>query len=141
LLGRASPLRTAHLRDPVGPQIQFASESLIDEIVAQWAPDPVAPRIRYLKEQRDIAVVAIIAEIEIDRRTDRIWARKFTVAHDRGLIINLDGLRRCIESHVVQGTGRALSEQVVFNRAKVTTGSPTRSSTSPRRPRRSTSRY
>ena len=27
LLDRASPLRTAHLRDPVGPQIQFASES------------------------------------------------------------------------------------------------------------------
>src|SRR5215469_5119833 len=30
LLDRASPLRTAHLRDPVGPQIQFASESFID---------------------------------------------------------------------------------------------------------------
>src|SRR5215831_18698005 len=29
LLDRASPLRTAHLRDPVGPQIQFASESFI----------------------------------------------------------------------------------------------------------------
>jgi hypothetical protein len=27
LLDRASPLRTAHLRDPEGPQIQFASES------------------------------------------------------------------------------------------------------------------
>ena len=34
LLDRASPLRTAHLRDPVGPQIQFASESFIDEIAA-----------------------------------------------------------------------------------------------------------
>ena len=32
LLDRASPLRTAHLRDPVGPQIQFASESFIDAI-------------------------------------------------------------------------------------------------------------
>ena len=32
LLDRASPLRTAHLRDPVGPQIQFASESFIDEV-------------------------------------------------------------------------------------------------------------
>jgi hypothetical protein len=28
LLDRVSPLRTAHLRDPVGPQLQFASESL-----------------------------------------------------------------------------------------------------------------
>jgi nicotinate dehydrogenase subunit B len=32
LLDRASPLRAAHLRDPVGPQIRFASEFFIDEI-------------------------------------------------------------------------------------------------------------
>jgi len=38
LLDRASPLRTARLRDPVGPQIQFASEFLIDEIAAAIAP-------------------------------------------------------------------------------------------------------
>src|ERR1043166_4619653 len=34
LLDRASPLRSAHLRDPVGPQIHFASESFIDEVAA-----------------------------------------------------------------------------------------------------------
>jgi hypothetical protein len=34
LLDRASPLRTAHLRDPVGPQIQFSSESFMDESAA-----------------------------------------------------------------------------------------------------------
>ena len=34
------------------------------------------------------------AEVEIDRRTGKVWARKFTVAHDCGLIINPDGLRR-----------------------------------------------
>jgi CO/xanthine dehydrogenase Mo-binding subunit len=48
-------------------------------------------------------VVAIIAEVEIDRRSGKVWARKFTVAHDCGLIINPDGLRRCIEGNVVQG--------------------------------------
>jgi nicotinate dehydrogenase subunit B len=159
LLDRASPLRTAHLRDPVGPQIQFASESFIDEIAAAVGADPVAFRLRYLKAPRDIAVVkaaaerakweprpsprpdrggdtltgrgiayaqrsgavvAIVAEVEIDRRTGKIWARKFTVAHDCGLIINPDGLRRCIEGNVVQGMSRALSEEVAFDRAKVT---------------------
>jgi CO/xanthine dehydrogenase Mo-binding subunit len=49
-----------------------------------------------------------------------VWARKFTVAHDCGLIINPDGLRRCIEGNVVQGTSRALSEEVGFDRSKVT---------------------
>jgi nicotinate dehydrogenase subunit B len=159
LLDRASPLRTAHLRDPVGPQIQFASESFIDEIAAAVGADPVAFRLRYLTAPRDIAVVkaaaerarwqprpsprtdrngdtlvgrgvayaqrsgavvAIVAEVEIDRRSGKVWARKFTVAHDCGLIINPDGLRRCIEGNVVQGTSRALSEEVTFDRAKVT---------------------
>ena len=159
LLDRASPLRTAHLRDPVGPQIQFASESFIDEIAAATGTDPVAFRLRYLKAPRDIAVVkaaaeragwqprpspnpdrngdtlvgrgiayaqrsgavvAIVAEVEIDRHTGKVWARKFTVAHDCGLIINPDGLRRCIEGNVVQGTSRTLSEEVTFDRAKVT---------------------
>jgi hypothetical protein len=62
LLDRASPLRTAHLRDPVGPQIQFASESFIDEIAAVIGTDPVALRFRYLKASRDIAVVNVAAE-------------------------------------------------------------------------------
>jgi nicotinate dehydrogenase subunit B len=63
---------------------------------------------------------SIAAEAEIDRRSGKVWARKFTVAHDWGLIINLDGLRRCIEGNVVQGTSRALPEEVAFDRAKVT---------------------
>ena len=70
--------------------------------------------------QRSGAVVAIVAEVEIDRHTGKVWAREFTVAHDYGLIINPDGLKRCIEGNVVQGTSHALSEEVTFNRAKVT---------------------
>src|SRR5437667_6055066 len=62
LLDRASPLRTAHLRDPVGPQIQFASESFIDEIAATVGADAVAFRLRYLMAPRDIAVVKAAAE-------------------------------------------------------------------------------
>ena len=65
-------------------------------------------------------MVAIVAEVEIDRRSGKVWARKFTVAHDCGLIINPDGLRCCIEGNIVQGTSRALSEEVAFDRAKVT---------------------
>jgi CO/xanthine dehydrogenase Mo-binding subunit len=34
--------------------------------------------------------------------------------------LNPDGLRRCIEGNVVQGTSRALSEEVAFDRARVT---------------------
>jgi nicotinate dehydrogenase subunit B len=62
LLDRASPLRTAHLRDPVGPQIHFASESFIDEIAYAVRSDPVAFRLKYLKDERDIAVIKAAAE-------------------------------------------------------------------------------
>jgi nicotinate dehydrogenase subunit B len=62
LLDRASPLRTAHLRDPVGPQIHFASESFIDELAVATGSDAVAFRLRHLKEPRDIAAVRAAAE-------------------------------------------------------------------------------
>jgi CO/xanthine dehydrogenase Mo-binding subunit len=159
LLDRSSPLRSAHMRDPVGPQIHFASESFIDELAAAVKMDPVAFRLRYVKDARDIAVikaaaqkanwqtrpsprsdqkgdrvtgrgiayaqrgptrVAVIAEVDVDRSTGKIWARKFTVAHDCGQIINPNGLHHAIENNIVQATSRALWEEVKFNKQNVT---------------------
>jgi nicotinate dehydrogenase subunit B len=159
LLDRSSPLRTSHLRDPVGPQIHFASESFIDEVAASLNIDPLEFRLRHVKDPRDVALlktvaeksgwqsrpsprrdqtgnkvsgrglaysqrngtrVAIVAEVDIDRSTGKIWARKFTVAHDCGQIINPDGLVKCIEGNIVQGVSRTLWEEVTFDRKAVT---------------------
>jgi nicotinate dehydrogenase subunit B len=159
LLDRASPLRTSHMRDPVGPQIHFASESFIDEVAAALNADPVEFRLRYVRDPRDIAVikaaaekaswqsrpsprkdqigdkvsgrgiayaqrgatrVAVIAEVDVDRSTGKIWARKFTVAHDCGQIINPNGLRHSVENNVVQATSRTLWEEVKFDQNNVT---------------------
>jgi CO/xanthine dehydrogenase Mo-binding subunit len=158
-LDRASPLRTGHLRDPVGPQIHFASESFIDEVAASLNVDPVELRLRHLNNPRDIAVIkaaaeksgwvsrpsprrdargdtvsgrgmayaqrngttcAIVAEVDVDRRSGKIWARKFTVAHDCGLVINPDGLVKTIEGNIVQGVSRTLWEEVLFDNRAVT---------------------
>jgi nicotinate dehydrogenase subunit B len=62
LLDRASPLRSSHLRDPVGPQIHFASESFMDEVAAALNVDPIEFRLRYVKDARDIAVIKAVAE-------------------------------------------------------------------------------
>jgi len=62
LLEGASPLRTSHLRDPVGPQLQFASESFMDDIAAAIGADPVELRLRHLTAERDRAVIEAAAE-------------------------------------------------------------------------------
>ena len=159
LLDRSSPLRTSHMRDPVGLQIQFGSEQFMDEVAFAAGEDPVAFRLRYLTSTRDKAVVkaaadkagwqprasaprdrsaavlkgrgiayaqragtvlAMVAEIEVERATGRIWARKFTVAHDCGLIVNPLGLRNTIESGLVQAISRTLYEEVQFDKNMVT---------------------
>ncbi len=158
LIASASPMRTSHMRDPVGLQIQFASEQFIDELAYATGDDPIAFRLKYAKAPRDIAVlkaaaeksgweprgnskrdrsgnvltgrgiayaqragtiVAVVAEIEVDRKTGRIWGRKFTVAHDCGLIVNPQGLRYTIEGGLVQALSRTLYEEVQFSPDKV----------------------
>jgi CO/xanthine dehydrogenase Mo-binding subunit len=159
LLDRGSPLRTAHLRDPLGPETHFASESFIDEIAHAAGADPVAFRLKHVKDLRHAAVieavadkaawsrrpypnprrgqgdvmvgrglayterngtiVAVVAEVEVDRRSGRVWAKRFTVAHDCGLIINPKGLELTLEGNVVQAVSRTLFEEVRFDRDRV----------------------
>ena len=62
LMDRASPLRCGHMRDPLGPQNHFASESFIDEIAYETGADPLEFRLKHLKEERDIAVLKAAAD-------------------------------------------------------------------------------
>jgi CO/xanthine dehydrogenase Mo-binding subunit len=159
LLDRCSPLRTSHMRDPLGPEVHFGSEQFVDEIAAAVGADPVAFRLQYISAPRDAAVVkaaadkagwqprpagrkrslhartlygrgiayaqradtvvAVVADIEVYPKEGRIWARRFTVAHDCGLIINPQSLRQTIEGNVVQGLSRTLFEEVRFDRDSV----------------------
>jgi nicotinate dehydrogenase subunit B len=159
LLDRASPLRSAHMRDPGGPQTHYAVESFMDELALATNMDPVAFRLRYVTNPRDAAVIkaaaakagwqprvgarkqlngdvylgqgmayaarggtriAMVAEVEVNRNTGNVWARRFTVAHDCGQIIAPDLLRLTIEANVVQSTSRALWEEVKFDDKGVT---------------------
>ena len=70
--------------------------------------------------QRNGTRVAVIAQVEVDRSTGKICAKKFTVAHDCGQIINPDGLEKCIEGNIVQGISRTLWEEVKFDGKHVT---------------------
>ncbi|MBZ5663229.1 MAG: molybdopterin-dependent oxidoreductase [Acidobacteriia bacterium] len=64
-------------------------------------------------------MVAVIAEIDVDKSSGKIAVRKITIGHDCGLIVNPDGLKNQIEGNVIQGVSRALLEEVQFDGAGI----------------------
>jgi CO/xanthine dehydrogenase Mo-binding subunit len=123
--------------DPVAFRLQYVTDPRDVAVIkaaaekAGWQPAP-APRqgnrdrgdvvtgSGFAYVQRHGTRLAMVAEVEVDRSSGKVWARKFTVAHDCGQIINPDGLRRVIEAGVVQGVSRALCEEVKFDTKNVT---------------------
>ena len=61
---------------------------------------------------RSQTVVAQIAEVEVNRRTGHVWVKRFVCAHDCGLVINPEALRRTIEGGMLHSLSRALHEEV-----------------------------
>ncbi len=159
LLAAGSPLRTSHLRDPVGPQLIFGYESFIDELAHAAKADPIDFRLRHLTDTRAIdvikaaaekfgwqpriaasrvsagdlmtgrgiayaqrgrTVVAIIAEVTVSRSTGQVRPTRYVVGHECGLVVNPDGLRHTIEGNIIHASSRSLHEEVIFDRAQVT---------------------
>jgi nicotinate dehydrogenase subunit B len=69
---------------------------------------------------RGQTVVAQIAEVEVNRRTGRVWVKRLVCAHDCGLVINPEALRHTIECAMLHSVSRALHEEVQFDTEKVT---------------------
>jgi CO/xanthine dehydrogenase Mo-binding subunit len=65
-------------------------------------------------------VVAVIAEVDVDRETGRVWVKRMVCAHDCGLVINPNGLESVIQGNLLHGLSRALKEEVRFDSEKVT---------------------
>ena len=65
-------------------------------------------------------MVAEIAEVEVNRRTGRVWVKRLVCAHDCGLIVNPEALRRTIEGGILHSVSRTLHEEVQFDTEKVT---------------------
>jgi nicotinate dehydrogenase subunit B len=69
---------------------------------------------------RSQTVVAEIAEVEVNRQTGHVWVKRMVCAHDCGLVINPEGLRRTLECGMLHSVSRALHEEVQFDTEKVT---------------------
>ena len=157
-LDSMNPLRSSHLRDPLGPETHFANEGFIDELAYALGQDPVAYRLATVTDARDKDVlkaasekagwqprtgarkqakgdiatgqgmayaqrdgtrVAIVAEVDVNLKTGKVHARKFTVAHDCGLVVNPALLTKTIEGCVCMGLSRAMHEEVMFSKENV----------------------
>jgi CO/xanthine dehydrogenase Mo-binding subunit len=69
---------------------------------------------------RNQTVIAQIAEVEVNRRTGHVWVKRLVCAHDCGLVINPEALRRTVEGAMLHSLSRALYEEVTFDTEKVT---------------------
>ena len=90
-------------------------------------PSPRAPARAEILTGRGIAyafrnqtVVAEVAEVEVNRRTGRVWVKRLVCAHDCGLVINPEALRHTIECAMLHSLSRALHEEVRFDAEKTT---------------------
>ena len=69
---------------------------------------------------RGQTVVAQIAEVEVNRESGHVWARRLVCAHDCGFVVNPESLRHTVECGTLHGLSRALHEEVRFDTEKVT---------------------
>jgi len=69
---------------------------------------------------RGQTIVAQIAEVEVNRETGHVWAKRLVCAHDCGLVVNPESLHHTIECGTLHGLSRALHEEVRFDTEKVT---------------------
>jgi CO/xanthine dehydrogenase Mo-binding subunit len=69
---------------------------------------------------RGSTIVAEIAEVEVNRQTGHVWAKRLVCAHDAGLVVNPQSLRHAVECGMLHSLSRAIHEEVRFDTEKVT---------------------
>ncbi|WP_426408269.1 molybdopterin cofactor-binding domain-containing protein [Bradyrhizobium ganzhouense] len=147
------PVRTSALRTLGAQGNVFAIESLLDEIASLRGEDPIAFRLRHLRDERAREVIraaarraawkperrsgighgigfarykntgAYCAAIAEVEGTDEIRVRRLTLAVDVGEAINPDGVINQIEGGAIQATSWVLKERVRFDRTRITSTS------------------
>jgi len=149
----AMPVRTSALRTLGAQGNVFAIESLLDEIATLRGEDPIAFRLRHLRDERAKDVIRAVARragwkparqpgigygvgfarykntgaycaaIAEVEGSDDIRVRRLTLAVDVGEAINPDGVVNQIEGGAIQATSWVLKERVRFDRTRITSTS------------------
>jgi CO/xanthine dehydrogenase Mo-binding subunit len=144
------PVRTSALRTLGAQGNVFAIESFVDEIAAERGEDPVAFRLRHLKDERAQEVIRAVARranwkpapkagagygigfarykntgaycaaIAEIEGEEDIRVKRLIIAVDVGEAINPDGVTNQIEGGAIQATSWVLKERVRFDRERIT---------------------
>ena len=147
------PVRTSALRTLGAQGNVFAIESFLDEIATSRGEDPVAFRLRHLRDERARDVIRAVARrakwkpekqpgvgygigfarykntgaycavIAEIEGAEDIRVRKLTLAVDVGEAINPDGVVNQIEGGAIQATSWVLKERLRFDRQRITSTS------------------
>ena len=66
------------------------------------------------------AYAAVVADIQVNKKSGKILVTHLYAAQDSGFAVNPDLIYNQMIGNVIQGTSRALSEEVTFNKNQVT---------------------
>jgi CO/xanthine dehydrogenase Mo-binding subunit len=75
--------------------------------------------LAFARYENEEALVACIAQLQIELASGTVRVKRIVVAHDCGLIINPDGLENQIEGNVIQSLSRCLKEEVQFDEFRI----------------------
>jgi nicotinate dehydrogenase subunit B len=121
--------------DPLDVRLEYLPDARGKELLerlarlSKWRERPKPERnaevvtgrgLAYVKYELVRTYVGMVAEVEVNRTSGALAAKRFYVAHDCGQIINPDGVRNQIEGSVVQTVSRTLKEEITFDRSMVT---------------------
>jgi nicotinate dehydrogenase subunit B len=129
-LARVDPLefRLRRLSNPRGLEV-------LKRVAARmgWqprpSPKPVDRRaavltgrgLAYVHYKHEETIVAMGMEVAVERTTGRIRVTRVVCAQDCGLMINPDCVQAQLEGNILQTLSRALHEEVIYDRDRVTT--------------------
>jgi CO/xanthine dehydrogenase Mo-binding subunit len=63
--------------------------------------------------------VALMAEVDVDRKTGHVRVKRVVAAQDMGTVVNPDGARMQMEGCVTMGLGYVFSEEVRFHGGEI----------------------
>ena len=111
--------RLAHLSDPRAVQVIETAAKL-----AAWKPGAkggggAGRGFGFAKYKNQMAYVAVVADVEVERQTGAVRVRHVWAAVDTGEVINPDGVRNQTEGGIIQAISWATKEAVRFDATRI----------------------